>query len=541
MIDTSLLPYSYHTFLFPISIEGEADTETLGKCGWTLDKEYHYDKNQYEDYNKWQYFFPKARDSIFNRNNNQRCNTYFKSFSPSESRMNLIYNSGKECVKTLELRIHKYKLTVWSELGIAVLMIETNFKGLGDGRDFENALLINDIGRRLFPPALIQDGKPAPHLVADRVTVGSKEFAIEAGLDLGIVKYILLEEKVDNFDFESIFDFASPILDDRMYVASLIRDDIVSKLFSDTLGKLQVGDSSCDDNMNRIYEWAFADQYGNCSCQNSVMRDDMLKTHIYSRWQNYGTIHAVTEYSFACLTGEDVGNKYEVFSKVVLPFLAEYVEMAKLALAQRAALVKLENDATELVNGMGAIKIIDRNQSRKKYEVQRRAHDLWEKNIRFKDTLLMPEVTFQQQGIELYDMLKSALRIKDMSSYVEDEMASIYNYFAQEKSDRTNENLNFITVVGTTLSVVSLFNEYMPASGDAKFNKILSLPFYLENIIGFVFIFTINAVAYYFFGKIMQCLNRKKSNMLFIFLMLAIWVFAFLYVGFVNGFPFYTG
>lgn len=79
--------------------------------------------------------------------------------------------------------------------------------------------------------------------------------------------------------------------------------------------------------------------------------------------------------------------------------------MAILALAQRSVLLMLEDEAAEISNSFSDENVISHEELE---EIER----LQEKYVKIQNQLLLSEITVQEQGVELYEMLREQLYIK---------------------------------------------------------------------------------------------------------------------------------
>ncbi len=146
-----------------------------------------------------------------------------------------------------------------------------------------------------------------------------------------------LDDRVNKADGKTHYAI-EPIIDDRMFTMCYLGD----KSFSDrvkgyeTQGSGNYAYLTLHDVMEDLYAFGFVDEHGDCSCKNRVMLKDMLQKHVYARWIDYGTINVSSEYSFMCLS-----NGMPPF--LTNPFLTQYQQMVYIALAQRASLLSLEN------------------------------------------------------------------------------------------------------------------------------------------------------------------------------------------------------
>jgi hypothetical protein len=158
------------------------------------------------------------------------------------------------------------------------------------------------------------------------------------------------------------------------------------------------------------------------------MLHDMLKTHIYDRWLECGTITGMSEYSFFTVSD---------FPVTVNAHLMEYTEMAMLVLAQRASLLAFERQLGDCIKDQ-----MDSEQLRQDY-------------VTFQSEYLLSEVSPQQQGIELYIMLLGMMRIQEEKADVDHEIEALYARDDAKQEKETQGFLNWLTVLGFADIVIS--------------------------------------------------------------------------------------
>lgn len=471
--------YSYHTFLYPFSYEG-LKKEHFVSDSWeeeNLPKEIKQDTKMRDSdillYNKYQYFFPKARKNLFNyaSGDSEKAVSRHYRFKRLKNKDNFyIIRSGAGEYK---LDLKEIRLSLYSEFEIGVLSFETEYYTDNDKGAFDDVLEINQLGRRLFPPCIALDNAEDGFksiLTAEELCVNGeteykiefnrKQYQIEPGMEL--IRRILGIESQEEVRIKSV-------LDDRMFVACLIKDEKISNMsivkhLEDEIEQKQAKD---------VYQFVFADGKEGCSCQSRRMMKKALRDHVYDRWADWGTFYGITEYSLVCATGESD----ELNETVINPFVTIYVEMAKLALAQRAAITNMENKILEEIVNEGAEKNVSekikKNKNKKeKINVNKiyleHIRQIWKMYVSFQNKLFLPEVTFQQQGVEIYQILKESLKIDVMNSHLEKELDHLHNVaeldyqtLEREAEDRIDYAINFVTIFGLTLALISVAQDFL--------------------------------------------------------------------------------
>ena len=185
---------------------------------------------------------------------------------------------------------------------------------------------------------------------------------------------------------------------------------------------------AAESTARRFYELVFVDGEG-ISCYNRQMLRDLLETHTYARWLELGTVTGISEYSMVCVTS---GLPF-----VSGAFLTLYVEMVMLALAQRISLLDFEREISNI-------------SCKRKGEISQ----IHEEYLRFQGELLLQEVTAQQQGIELYELLLSSMFIERQQAALEGGIRALFEDNTAKNEKRENRILSILAA----LTVIDIFN-----------------------------------------------------------------------------------
>jgi hypothetical protein len=464
------LPYSYHTFLFPFiwktsEDKTREDFEQILSVGirW-IDTSWRKEEIRtvmtkdewFQDYAAFQYFTKAANNVIFNTqgDNVVKCYQYYK-------------NSGRYIISkrsgVYDLKINRIRLNVY-EVGIAVLVFELENE---THRSLDAVNAINEYGRRINFPYL-QNGDSHP-LCADSISIkfGDEEFSKENFLETlekiktgdyaanrislsYIMKPIqkLLDDVSDHereaasiqlttnrkHEFDKRYFVVNPCVDDRMFVCCVVIDNALSN----TLKGCDMPKLSCFSNanvrlpaavdgvvydakngthdaymegwadettfVNQLYKFTYIEN--ELSCQDPYMKIGILKKSLYTRWIHAGTIHGVTHHSFVCLTNSGV------IPQVINPFLTQYVQMAILALAQRSVILMLEDEVALLSNKL-AIEYNENDDDIDKFQENlKKIKRLQATYVKVQNQLLLSEITVQEQGCEMYEMLREQLYLE---------------------------------------------------------------------------------------------------------------------------------
>lgn len=318
--------------------------------------------------------------------------------------------------KTYSLNIESIELHLYN-FNIGILMITTSNDKYCD---IEEIKLINDLSRRVSMPYLPSDleistkNQSLELSTPDRVYISKNEDVL---YDYNYRDYFLNKDTSNSrFTPQELFDMSHPMPllmyilnnvfddlhagkgiderkyeirvkefnDDRMFLMCFIRDDELSRQLQGPF------DSSIK---NLLYSIIYVDP-SYPTCQNEEMRDALLEQALYKRWSNFGTIHAATNYSFFLLTSNDSS----INDSVIRPFVYEYKYFISLVLAQRFGLLLFSEKALSFAE-LKSTKI--------------NAIHLKEQYCKFENQILLPEISNQDQGIDVYHLLQKQLYIKE--------------------------------------------------------------------------------------------------------------------------------
>lgn len=204
--------------------------------------------------------------------------------------------------------------------------------------------------------------------------------------------------------------------DDRMFELEAVLDDGLSSELAHSAAAdaasnpSHLWDKDCPL-QRRLYELVHVDPAGGLSDQDAPSRSRKLEEAIYPRWLGYGTLHAATGYSLLLITAHGE----QVREGVVKPFLTEYLLLASLALAQRTAIATCEEELFRVVGGDDTCWPL----VRERYAVLRAQLDI-------------RRASEQEQGIEIYDLVRGRMGIQEDLSHLEGAYAALRDCRAWE-------------------------------------------------------------------------------------------------------------
>lgn len=497
------LPKSYHTFLFPFIWKTNKEIEwddfkkilSVGKrwkeTSWKSESIPHgCTKVEWiQHYSAFQYFTESANNAIFNTHDDNVVRCFeFCQYSDKGGKY-IIYNGSKR----YELIINHIRLHVY-DAGVAILIFELENH---DYNSVDDINIINERGRRANMPYIA----PPHSICASKIELSfeDKLFSCEnfeetvskyCGDTKNLYKHISLnyimrpiQKLLDNdgkdnggYEVSSHYEhtkndirkyYIKPCVDDRMFVCCLVRDEKLShcmKKFnpekqeyhylSDCFKRDENDEEISGNNLSaEIYKLCYIEE--STTCNSAKMRHDILRKSVYDRWIDWGTIHAITHHSIVCITGEYEG----IYDAVISPFLTEYVQMAILSVAQRSTILMLSDEAATLANGFSTYEEITIEQIN---EIEK----LQAKYVKIESQLLLPEVTVQEQGVEIYDMMREHMylihdwenlnekmrNLRDMANISHDRIERKAEALENENSKKLSNNITALSVAISVLS-----------------------------------------------------------------------------------------
>ncbi|NQN49542.1 hypothetical protein HPA16_04130 [Streptococcus suis] len=256
------------------------------------------------------------------------------------------------------------------------------------------------------------------------------------------------------------------ILDDRMFVLSdyqLEKSDFdeLSLAIRETSDpqfqkfcQASDGDGQLElvyNQQKRLYSYIYIDN-GDSTCQSARAIVPLLQRSIYDRWLDYGTIYGVTQHSMIMLTTKGVPDFLLTY------FYTEYLEMILFVLTQRVRILSFSSDAGERAkNSENTDAIL---QLQKRYVI-------------FKNQFLLPELSSQEQAMELYQMIQENFFILSQKEILDDQITSLYEISQAESAveeKKRDEKLNMIVLALTIFTIFTALGDF-----EASINVILSV------------------------------------------------------------------
>lgn len=474
--------YSYHVFFFPFKwkyprkeqalLEEQTSLETLTallgqpSSKWSQDHSWKkYDT--LSRYNEAAYFYDFVREALYDMGKDDSILRHYRYKLPQ----NPGYHIDIKDKKSYELEIDDILLHLYTT-GVGVISFHLYNREHGQSGP-EDILLINQFGRRVYPPFYATDynflgqqvffedenwarglqGTKAAEL-PDRIWLSSNgdPFVIEdfhtfrptpPNLE-SLPRYIT--ELFDPLVFKTIQ--IETVLDDRMFVLCWYGNQQLAEALGKRASKKIEAESPnyAYESHDWWYRFVFLDT-GYKTCQNDVMTLELLKAHTNGRWANYGTFYGGSRYSFVCLTSHiDAlnGVKYLVSHMQTM-----YYKMAELCLLQRACMLRFADEVTEI------------SRLKEDKRLTERVSSLYKQYIWFVNKIYFREVTAQEQGIELYDLLQRSMRLDGHIKDLDGEIQELHQYVLIREDERRNRSLALLTSLGAFFVIPSFVVGYM--------------------------------------------------------------------------------
>lgn len=439
---------SYHIFMFPFSLKAEwnqADIDRMLKNSSWERKQFSYDKGDFaSNFSDQGYFYDFSSGAMFDDPDSlNRVLTTYQLHIGSDCTYTININK-KGNKKSYILAVEKIELNIYDEKA-AIL----NFHLRNDSyTDLQDILYINDYGRRIYPQFLANDDDGNINLQK------TKDSFLADSVCLNLGGHPLVED-FSSYARKSIPPYTMPnyiqsllpapmhscrwLLDDRMYVVSYLSD----RDFSDRMKSY--GAAGKWLSKNRVewwwYQYVFVDN-DDPTCQDEKMFKSLLGRATYGRWSEYGTFFGISRYSFTCLIGTD-------YIGLLRNTKTMYYRMASLALAQRVLSLYYSREISEISKELDENKLTNK-QLRKRVNILNRDY------LRFVNNIYFREVTPQDQGIELYDLMQEQMNIKRDEEGLSTEVEQLYHYVTMTNDEQRNEETEKLSIIATLFLVPTL-------------------------------------------------------------------------------------
>ncbi|MCL3780855.1 hypothetical protein EMN47_10730 [Prolixibacteraceae bacterium JC049] len=549
--------YSKHIFLFPFrwdatNRKGEAldnlrinercnikaFDDLLDKQKWIREtgndgKRKGYYIDEFRNYNEYVYFYDFVRDALYDEECNNEGIVQHYTYNVGNNATYKIDVKQEDWI-TKEEHFESYLLDLTGIFlhlfnnGVGVLSYH-----LKNSRYKEDSeiLRINDFGRRIYPQFLSNVSSRATDKVkyaflANQITLSfddcfddftwynlneddKKGMNRLARQPIKLPDFILKllnkkgNEKIkcSSKDLEAGDVCIRPLIDDRMFTICWYgNNETINKLKAYPKQKSKIEKDYAFHSSEFWYKYVFVDG-GWATCQNrNMLRCENIK-HTYERFTDDGTLWGVSRYSLMALTD------LEYFGRELISTHATtiYYQMVVLCLMQRASVLKYSNEIAR----------ISRDVKNKHFEIE----EINESYLKFMNKMYFREITAQDQGIELYDMLQKNMRIEREVKDLNREIDEIYQFASLVNAKNENEKITNLTILGAIFLVPSLLVGFLGINIMPDFESIPEP--YWDGDIYFPFLFVSLAVLFisglftFLFNYYMKLGIWKKAKRLF--------------------------
>ena len=461
--------YSYHIFYFPFKWEvkgkeneifsEQVDLDNIPISSHSMwervqieDSQYSQQKDtkeQEELFAERQYYYDFVHPALYDIKNVK--NSIIHHYERREPKESVVEYHIKVKDKTYVLRLDALNVNLYSTgVGIMSFFLKNEKEEQKDENSIRD---INQFGRRIMPPHCGEFSQGGRNMLADYIQIVglhgdeyrySDNYDYVKGVGTSLKRGFECVWQPAWFIKHLIEDLSSslrvtPVIDDRMLVNCWYgNDDLATDIKTvDKDGKVPFVYSDL------WYKHLFVDNGSDPTCRNDELKKSLLEKSTYCRWQKDGTLYGLSRYSMVALTDA------QWFAKNVLAMHMRtiYSRMFELVIIQRASMLRFSGEVTKV----SALKGDDNK------KISERIASLYKEYIRFINQIYFRNVTAQDQGIEMYEMLlrqfDSDTQIKDL----DEEISELHQYVSLMIDQRRNENGETLNILATIFLPATLF------------------------------------------------------------------------------------
>ena len=437
--------YSFHNFLFPFQWKIK-DLDDKPFSGQIDLHNIHYamspnwerlvaptDGAELNDlYNERNYFYEFVHSALYDDNSGNTLIRHYERREPKQGGVTYRVVCGND-KKEYILDVKAINLNLYST-GVGVLSFYLYNTRYADAND---VLAINQYGRRVFPP-FINDvnirSEIAHNLEFDGLNgIYKEDFknynnGIKSNTPASFISK-MVHEVAENIELQ-------PVVDDRMFVLCWYKNDDFANQF---LKSNKDYEQFLYDDW--WYKYVFIDSNYK-TCPNDTMSHKLIEKATYPRWQQWGTLYGVSRYSMVMLTSNGCPDYLTTY------FETEYARMAELVFIQRATVLRFSSEITKISN-MSA-----------KKGFSERVCSLYKEYIRFENQIYFREVSAQDQGIEMYQILFETMNLKEQVEKLDDEIEELYNFVSLREDRHINNTMSLLTWITTIFLPITVITGY---------------------------------------------------------------------------------
>ena len=260
------------------------------------------------------------------------------------------------------------------------------------------------------------------------------------------------EEEANEEKEKSFKIYLRPILDDRMYVISWYgNSELINRMngndkdkntkIAGTDPKVEQGKYLFTTN-DWWYSYLFVDT--SPTCHDEFMKANLIKEATYTRWLEEGTIFGISRYSFVMLTSDFKDTP----GFLVRHLQTLYYKMAELCLLQRATVLSYAGEVTTISNLTTPYGNENKDKNYDEKTTKRIIEDIYKFYLLFLNKINFKEVTAQEQGIEIYNLMQKQMRIAEDIKDLDREIAELHILATHLEERAQTKKMDALTVLG---------------------------------------------------------------------------------------------
>lgn len=444
-----------------------------------------------DQYNHFTYFHEFVRKAIYDfdypgkKNQDNQENPVMMYFEYNLTGKKLCYEIEHYIQKNYNLKYpEKYKKENYIEAETLILSLKgitLHFYNTGVGvlsfnlenntyKEKETILLINELGRRIYPQFLGADGSfDAKRIfLAKSITLFGLEEWKEDFNWYEPHNGNLLPERTFNppafirnlFSDDIIFEIQADLSKDKMLITKVTDDRMffVSWYGNNYFSK-RVGENY------KVCDWWYAYIFGDKtpkSIANAGMQYHHLLEHTYERWSEYGTLFGLSRDSLVCLSCDVQTMVEKNYPRLDNHINSIYYQIAVLCLVQRASTLKfgaeVSNQADLAKNKPDEEKLIEN------------VKELYKNYIEFINKIYFREITSQIQGIEFYKKFQTVMNIENDVKDLDGEFQELHQYVSMQSDHNRNKKALELNIVASIFLPATFLASVFALFSDREFN-----------------------------------------------------------------------
>ena len=429
------------------------------------------DENEKKDlYNEKNFFYEFVHPVLYDTGKHSSLLKHFERIEPKQRDRNVSYiiSTGS---KTYTLKIDAINLNLFTT-GVGMLIFYL-INEREDQKDPMDILIINQCGRRIYPPFFDDIEKKTETAVYLKIE------GLNGDPSLFYEDFSGYSYKEKTNDHKQIIDtywtpasfirnligelseklIITPVIDDRMFVNCWYENNDLSKMLGvdkESLEQFFLDEYGIDNEGKIIkksddfwYKFIYIDA-SRPSCQNNDMRLKLLNEQTYTRWQKEGMLYGSSRYSFVFLTKDDECHiQRDVLAKYMRTV---YARMVELVLIQRASILQFSEKISQMDLSKG---------KKVSVSINEQITSLHKEYIRFVNQIHFREVTFQDQGIELYQLISNTLNIEKYVEDLEKEIEELQQYVSMVDDKIRNKNGDILNLIAALFLPAGVASELL--------------------------------------------------------------------------------